>query len=113
MSSARLSLRSLWYTIAFLMMLTPIGILAAGTAWGEWSPAELARRPALIQGVPAGLQRLSSFWTAPFRGYAPSFVGSPFFGYLLSAMFGVGLLLMLTLLSSVLRRKPAGSVPSR
>ncbi len=31
------SLRRLWITVALLMLLTPLGILAAGTAWGEWS----------------------------------------------------------------------------
>ena len=37
------SLRRLWLTVAFLMLLTPLGILVAGTAWGEWSPASIAR----------------------------------------------------------------------
>ena len=27
----------LWIRLALLMLLTPLGILAAGTAWGEWS----------------------------------------------------------------------------
>src|SRR5271169_1836082 len=31
------SLRKLWITVALLMLLTPLGILAGGTAWGEWS----------------------------------------------------------------------------
>ena len=96
------SLRALWLAIAVLMLLTPLGILAAGTAWGEWSPRELrARSPHRLRaamspaaGVPAGLQRLSNLWTAPFPEYAPSFVRSRSFGYLLSAMFGVGFLLL-------------------
>jgi cobalt/nickel transport system permease protein len=96
------SLQRLWIAIATLMLLTPLGILAAGTAWGEWSPAELARPPSQAQNihsmlVPTGLQRLSSLWTAPFPAYAPSFVRSRGFGYLLSAMFGVGLLLAVSL----------------
>ena len=28
--------RALWIRLALLMLLTPLGILAAGTAWGEW-----------------------------------------------------------------------------
>ncbi len=96
------SLQRLWIAVAVLMLLTPLGILAAGTAWGEWSPSELAHpsmttaRPA---NVPAGLSRLSSLWTAPFPAYAPGFVHSRGFGYLLSAMFGVGVLLALSLLT--------------
>ncbi len=95
------SLQRLWTAVAMLMLLTPLGILAAGTAWGEWSPSELAKAASqadsLVSPVPAGLQRLSSLWTAPFPSYAPSFVRSRSFGYLLSAMFGVGFLLLLSL----------------
>jgi len=99
------STRRLWIAVAMLMLLTPLGILAAGTAWGEWSPAELARgassRAAAVRSLrpeaPSGMQRLSHLWTAPFPAYAPAFVRSRGFGYLLSAMFGVGLLLCLSL----------------
>ena len=30
--------RPLWIALSVLMILTPLGILAAGSAWGEWSP---------------------------------------------------------------------------
>lgn len=89
-------LRRFWVGVGALMLLTPVGILAAGTAWGEWSQAELA--PHWAQ-APTGLQRLSSLWTAPFPAYAPAFVRSRGFGYLLSAMFGVGILLCLSLIA--------------
>jgi cobalt/nickel transport system permease protein len=107
------SLRRLWLAIAALMLLTPLGILAAGTAWGEWSPAELANVSAQTATTPAaapsGLQRLSSLWTAPFPSYAPAFVRSRAFGYLLSAVFAVGLLLLLSLLIQRLVRRPGGT----
>lgn len=105
------SLQTLWIAIAALMLLTPLGILAAGTAWGEWSPAEMARvsPPAQAvnspQSVPSGLQRLSNLWTAPFPAYAPSFVRSRSFGYLLSAMFGVGFLLAVSLVLRLLLQR--------
>ena len=104
-------LRKLWITVALLMMATPLGILAAGTAWGEWSTAELAQHSTLAYGVPSGLQKLSGIWTAPFPSYAPAFIKSQFFGYLLSAMFGVGLLLGVSLVSAALarRRKTGGN----
>jgi cobalt/nickel transport system permease protein len=41
---------------------------------------------------PKGLEQLSSLWTAPFGRYAPPYIRSNTFGYLLSAMFGVGLI---------------------
>ncbi|MGC2109726.1 MAG: cobalt transporter CbiM [Candidatus Korobacteraceae bacterium] len=103
------SLRRLWTAVAVLMLLTPLGILAAGTAWGEWSPSELAHASAhsvaatstshSSTAVPEGLQRLSNLWTAPFPTYAPGFVKSRAFGYLLSAMFAVGLLLSISLVA--------------
>ncbi len=48
--------------------------------------------------VPAGLAKLSSFWTAPVPDYAPAFVRSETFGYVLSAMFGAGLVIVTMLL---------------
>ena len=102
------SQRRLWLAVALLMLLTPLGILAAGTAWSEWSPSEFANARSKGQiaatanvprgTIPSGMQRLANLWTAPFPAYAPSFVKSVGFGYLLSAMLGVGFLLALSLL---------------
>jgi cobalt/nickel transport system permease protein len=83
----------LWLGLGILLVLTPLGILAVGTAWGEWRPADFS--PGL---APRGLQRLSALWTAPLSGYAPSFIRSPSLGYLVSAMAGVGLIIVLSLL---------------
>ena len=111
------AIRNLWLTVALMMMITPLGILAVGSAWGEWSPGELmsletraqiasaSQGQALPEAVPTGLQRLSSFWTAPFPAYAPSFVRSPHLGYLLSAMFGVGLVGVLSLVAGMVAKK--------
>jgi cobalt/nickel transport system permease protein len=106
------SMRRLWMVVAVLMVLTPLGILAAGTAWGEWAPAELAaRHQASGNSVPAGLQRLSAAWTAPFPDYAPAFIRSASFGYMLSAMFGVGLLVALSLGAGALARRKKQAPP--
>jgi cobalt/nickel transport system permease protein len=110
-------LRNLWLTVALLMMITPLGILAVGTAWGEWSPvafsdletraqiAAVSHGQALPEAVPSGLRKLSSLWTAPFPAYAPAFVRSPHLGYLLSAMFGVGLFGVLSLIASAFAKR--------
>ena len=55
--------------------------------------------------VPAGLQKLSTVWTAPFPGYAPGFVKHPALGYLLSAMFVVGLFLLASRLTMTIRKR--------
>ena len=54
--------------------------------------AESGRAAAPI-GAPSGLVRMERLWTAPLPDYAPQFVKSAGFGYLLSAMFGVGLIM--------------------
>src|SRR5271169_725178 len=112
------SLRKLWITVALLLLLTPLGVFTAGKAWGEWSASEFsnaegrARIAAASQNqpvpseVPTGLQRLSTLWTAPIPAYAPQFVRSPSLGYMLSAMFGVGLVMSLSLVvQGYLRRR--------
>jgi cobalt/nickel transport system permease protein len=98
--------------LAALMLVTPLGILAVGSAWGEWSPRDFAdgaaRRQiaavsanqALPAGVPQGLERLSNAWTAPFPSYAPPFLRSASFGYFLSAAFGSGLILLAALVAN-------------
>lgn len=95
----------LWIRLALLMLFTPLGILAAGTAWGEWSvrdfsSPEMRQKMASASGnvappaqQPRGLERLSSVWSAPFPQYAPPFVRQPAFGYVMSAMFGSGLIM--------------------
>ncbi|MGH9342453.1 MAG: cobalt transporter CbiM [Terriglobia bacterium] len=106
------AIRSLWAAIALLLVLTPLGILAAGSAWGEWSARDFSN-PAMREKImavsghvappaqtPHGLARLSAIWTAPFPNYSPSFIRLRAFGYMLSAMFGVGVIILISLLTS-------------
>ena len=100
------ALRLLWFGLGVLMILTPLGISAAGSAWGEWvasdyaDPAVRARMSAASfeapppPAAPHGLAWLSTLWTAPFARYAPPCVTNPMFGYFLSAMFGVGVVVL-------------------
>jgi cobalt/nickel transport system permease protein len=83
----------LWLGLAVVVVFTPLGILAVGTAWGEWSPAEFSPGR-----VPLGLERLSSLWAAPFARYAPSFIRNASLGYLVSGVMGVGIIVLLGLL---------------
>jgi cobalt/nickel transport system permease protein len=118
------SLRRLWSTVAFLLLLTPLGVLAAGTAWGEWSARDLLHPPGRDQvavtspgqsptSIPSGLQRLSTVWTAPVPAYAPPFIKSVSFGYMLSAMFGVGCLLVASLVAQSVLRHRSETGPSQ
>ncbi|HZO51649.1 MAG TPA: cobalt transporter CbiM [Bryobacteraceae bacterium] len=104
------SARKLWAALAVLMILTPLGLLAVGSAWGEWSPADFANAEtrkeiaAASRGVsppaapPSGLERVASVWTAPIPDYAPPMFKSPAFGYVMSAMLGSGLIVVCYLL---------------
>jgi cobalt/nickel transport system permease protein len=98
----------LWAGLAFLLILSPLGLLAAGTAWGEWgledfddpsSRAEIAlvSGGSVPPGPPSGLAQLSTFWTAPIPDYAPAFLRSPELGYILSGMVGTGLIIFVFL----------------
>jgi cobalt/nickel transport system permease protein len=119
------TVRPLCAGLALLMVLTPLGILAAGTAWGEWSARDFtslqgrekmalaSHHAAPPTDPPRGLQRLSTLWTSPFPQYAPSFVRRPAVGYVLSAMFGSGAVILVSLFAGWLatrgKRRRLGS----
>lgn len=99
-------LRRLWLTLVALIVLTPLGILTVGSAWGEWSAADFADANARQEIArasghrappaqpPTGLARLSSLWNAPLADYAPGFIHYPSLGYLVSAAAGVALIVL-------------------
>lgn len=98
--------RALWLGLGLLMLLSPLGLLAAGTAWGEWGADDFANPEARQEiavasgdiappeAAPAGLERLASVWSAPIPDYAPSFLRNESLGYILSAVMGSGLVLL-------------------
>jgi cobalt/nickel transport system permease protein len=98
--------RRLWAGLGALMVASPLGLFAAGIAWGEWGAGDFqdpAIRAAIAgasgnvpppEQIPSGLERLSSLWTAPLPDYAPAFMHNESFGYILSAIVGVGLILI-------------------
>ncbi len=99
--------RPLWIGLGVLMVLTPLGLIASGIAWGEWGTDDLTNpdvRQQIAQAsgniappehVPAGLERLSTIWTAPMPDYAPPFMKDANFGYITSAVIGGGLILLI------------------
>jgi hypothetical protein len=76
--------------LAVLVVLCPLGLLAVGTAYGEWGPDDIKD---MIGYVPTGLEQLSSLYSAPLADYdfpgghdtAPA--AAP--GYYVSAIIGV------------------------
>lgn len=84
----------LYWALVGAILLAPLGLLAPGTAWGEWATGDLAK---LAGYVPAGVIRLSGRWHAPLPDYAappgapPGFLGSAL-GYYLCAVLGTAVI---------------------
>ena len=86
---------ALYASLIIMIILTPLGLLAEGTAWGEWSPEEiavLAENGSTLGYTPAGL--LDGFsLDVFFPDYAVSGVPE-IYGYILSAVMGAAVLIL-------------------
>jgi len=103
--------------LAVLIILTPLGLLTAGRAFGEWSAQDFQNADARVQieraaggaaapsEAPSGLKRFAALWSAPLRDYSPRFISNPSAGYILSAVVGVALLLLVILSFGALARR--------
>jgi hypothetical protein len=85
--------RRLGVLLAVLVVLVPLGLLAPGSAFAEWSSSDLEA----IFGMtaPAGLTSLENLYNAPLSGY--SVPGATTFtelslAYILAAVIGVSIL---------------------
>ena len=66
----RLGWRWAWIGLATLVLLTPLGLLAPGGAFGEDAPEDLDLHRYHLDAVPHGLQHYAGFWhNALFDGY--------------------------------------------
>ena len=93
MKPASKPLTWLWASFGVLVLLTPIGVLAPGTAWGEWGAEEMK---ALVGYMPQGMEQVGSLWTAMIPDYAPAFIRNPLLGYLFAAVIGSALVIGVT-----------------
>lgn len=97
-----------------MLVLTPLGLLAPGGAFGEDAPTDLDLKRYHLDTVPGGLRHYAGFWhNALFDGYDFSQDQHPTAGYLISAFVGVAVIALvvvaLFLLLRVVRRSRAGS----
>jgi hypothetical protein len=100
-------LRWLWIGLVVLIVASPLGLLAPGTAWGEWGTKELAAMG--LRSIPAGLEKLSSLWGAPMAGYDLPVLGNTNLGYVLSAVLGISLIALVIWLFMMLLTSGSGS----
>jgi cobalt/nickel transport system permease protein len=73
-----------------MVVLTPLGLLAPGGAFGEDAPVDLNLAKYHLQAVPTGLNQYNDFWIhTVLGGYGFSSGQHANLGYLLSAIVGI------------------------
>ncbi len=78
------SIGRLWAATGVLAILTPLGLLAGGVAWGEWSAGELGQR---VGFIPSGLEAMGRIWEGIVPDYG-SGGATASLKYMLSALAG-------------------------
>ena len=94
-----------WIGILILVILSPLGLLIpayfkADSAWGEWGADQMR---GLIGYIPSKLAKLSGFWNAPipdyaFKGWEEKSLGHLSFAYVISAIIGIAIVVIVALL---------------
>ena len=99
-------MRPLFVLLVALICLSPLGLLAAGEAWGEWGVDKIG---AVVQGgkalgfVPGGMREGLGF-RALMKDYAIQGLPAAA-GYILSAVAGAAILIILFKLFGATRKK--------
>lgn len=76
--------------IALMVVLTPLGLLAPGGAFGEDAPEDLPLSDLGLSAVPQGLANYTGYWNHTLLGdYGFADGENPVLGYLLSAVIGI------------------------
>lgn len=107
-AAQHLSYRWLGAVVVALIVAVPLGLIATGTAWGEWGSEELRAR---VGYVPEGINRFGGLWKGIMPDYAlPGASGAlGVVVYVLSAIIGVGILAGLAWLLVRARRRRAAT----
>jgi cobalt/nickel transport system permease protein len=80
-------------SIALMVVLTPLGLLAPGGAFGEAAPRDLDLGRLGLSAVPEGLNRYNGFWShTVLGGYGFGDGQSGGLGYWLSAVVGIAVI---------------------
>lgn len=98
--------KKLWLVLGAFIILSPLGLIATGTAFGEWGVDQL---PEEVGFIPKGLAKLADFWThSPLPDYGVPGMDATFAqsagGYILSAIVGVLMIvLVISLFSKIVK----------
>jgi cobalt/nickel transport system permease protein len=99
--------------MAVMAMLTPLGLLAPGGAFGEDAPSDLDLHKLGLTSVPSGLDRYNGFWSHTLLGgYGFGSGDHANLGYIVSALVGIavvgtGIFLVSRLFVSLRRDSPS------
>lgn len=94
-------MKPLYAVIGLLVLATPLGLLASGTAWGEWGAEEIQE---LVGFVPKGMENGFQF-NSLIPDYNLAHV-SEYLGYIMSAALGVVIIFIIfKILSKINLRK--------
>ena len=94
-------LRPVYAMLVLMAVLSPLGLLASGTAWGEWSNSELRR---MLGYIPSGITSGFSFKAILPSYTIPSLNNGPL-TYVICAMLGVSVILIsFKLVTSYIRK---------
>lgn len=99
--------------VVLMVVLSPLGLLAPGGAFGEDNPNDLNLNKLGLHAVPAGLDKYNGFWSHTLLGgYGFSSGDHADLGYILSALIGivvvgVAILLIGLVMRAVLGRRDA------
>jgi cobalt/nickel transport system permease protein len=99
----KLDMKPLYILLGTLTVFTPLGLLASGTAWGEWGADEIEK---LVKYLPAGMKKGFNF-EAIMPDYTIPFLKNEYIGYIISAVLGAALLLILFKIASAFLKKNA------
>lgn len=104
--------RPLIIGLLLMVFFVPLGLLATGTAWGEWSPDEVRDQ---LGFVPAGMERFSGFWSGVLPDYLSGGDGGGFWpaavGYTISALLGLAAVSLITYVAVRLTARRGGTAP--
>jgi cobalt/nickel transport system permease protein len=99
----------LYLLILGLIVITPLGLLAPGTAWGEWGIGEIKE---MLNYVPQGMEN-GFLFQAPLSDYTVPFLASEYIGYVISALAGAAVLIIAFRIFAAFfkERRQAGAKP--
>jgi len=100
------SIKKYWYVLIGLIIFAPIGLLARGTAYGEWSGEDIKLK---LGYIPDGMARLGDTWKSLLPDYSITGFGSTFFnsslGYIFCAIVALTFILIITGIIGLLQKR--------